>query len=222
MLRARRLELGISKRELSDNCGVTSTVISRLEETGEVASFTVETLMKILQCLSLDLNDLTNQPESPNHETKIFDVRELGQLLHNFGKAMSRSNIAQCLGLSLEAVDTAAKELDELLKLTGLQIQYANRGLRIIARAASPHLSKATDTALRARNLEVLNAGDISLLYQIMKGGLDSKNVSGRNNGNVSLYKLENANLVRTEKGGRLFITDRALKALGCEDDSKH
>ena len=54
-----------------------------------------------------------------------------------------------------------------------------------------------------------------------MHEGLDHNVIAARNNGSVSLHKLENANLVQIEKGGRLRLSDRALAALGCDTVSK-
>lgn len=112
-------------------------------------------------------------------------------------------------------------KLDELLRFTGLRIHHASSGIAIIAAARSPWLSKAKAAAHRTRCFSVLNAGDLSLMYRIMNEGLNHNVIASRSNGKVSLHKLENADLVRIEKGGRLSLSDRALTALGCDDDSR-
>jgi len=215
ILRARRLELGISRRALAKLCGITGETITRLEETGNPAQLSVETLMKLLRNLAVDLNDVTVESSKRQSNGNIATTSELGQLLHGHGKAMPKSQISDCLGLTMTEVDSALLQLDESLRLAGLRIHHASTGVAIIATAKSLHSDKAREAAQRTRSFSVLNAGDLSLLYRIMKDGLDHNVIARRNNGNVSLHKLENADLIHIEKGGRLRLSDRALSALG-------
>lgn len=216
-LRARRLQLGIPKRELAKAAGVSLTVITRLEETGDASPLQVQTLMAILRSLSVDLVDVTHHSPKEDLEEGTFNISELGQLLHGYGRAMPISHIAECLGISLEEVDSAIQELDSNLRAVGLRLNHASTGIHIVPSAGSPKVRQATEAARRTRSFEVLNHGDLSLLYRAMKDRLPANVVAGRNNGNVSLHKLENADLIRVESGGSLVLTDRALVSLGCE-----
>lgn len=220
-LRARRQELGITKRTLANLAGVTGTTITRLEECGDPDQLSVATLMKILRNLAVDLSEVIVPDLNTIPESTISIVEELGQLLHNHKKAMPRSHIAECMDLALSEVDSALLKLDELLRFAGLRIHHASTGVAIVASASSPRLSMAKEAAHRTRSFSVLNSGDLLLLYRIMHEGLDYNVIAVRNNGLVSLHKLENANLVQIEKGGRLRLSDRALAALGCDAASK-
>jgi len=220
-MRKRRMELGISIRALANLAGVTGSTIARLEDSGDPSQLSVQTLMKIIRNLAVDLSDVVDSDLQSSPYSIMTTVEELGQLLHNHKKAIPRSHIAECMDLTLNEVDSALLKLDELLRFTGLRIHQASTGVAIVAAATSPRLSKAKEAAHRTRSFRVLNAGDLLLLYRIMHEGLDHNMIAGRNNGIVSLHKLENANLVQIEKGGRLRLTDRALAALGCDAASK-
>lgn len=102
-----------------------------------------------------------------------------------------------------------------------MRLEERDRVTSVQLASVCQRINKAEEAAHWARSLNVLNAGDLLLRYRIIHEGLDRNVIAARNNGLVSLHKLENANLVQIEKGGLLRLSDRALAALGCDVASK-
>ena len=55
LLRRRRMELGLTSREVANTSRVSSATIKRLEETGDAGVLAVSTLVAVLDALSLTL-----------------------------------------------------------------------------------------------------------------------------------------------------------------------
>lgn len=217
VLRRRRLSLGITKRGLANSCGISAETITRLEKTGNPSQFSVETLMMFLRNLSIELNDaIINSPPCELSENPA-PIADLGQLLFGHKKAIPKSEIGDCLGLTMEEVDLTIANLDESLRAVGLRILFASTGIGITTVAKSAHLDKALSAANRTRSFGVLNRGDLALLFQIMRDTPRHNIIAARNNGNVGLHKLENAGLIRTDGAGLLHLSNESLSALGCE-----
>ena len=216
-LRNRRLQLGLSKRELADSIAVTTTLITRLEETGDASLLQVKTLTSLLQNLGLNMSDVISSVESVEEKVSTPETRELGQILFQSRRELSKSQIAKSLGMTLEEVDALLVILDSKLKIVGLRIHQTYRGIKIIAGAQSGNLGKVAISARRSRSFDVLNLGDLSLLFKVINENLGSNHIMGSANGKVSLHKLLNATLVQIDADGRIVPTSQAFSALGYE-----
>lgn len=79
----------------------------------------------------------------------------------------------------------------------------------------SENLPDVANTARRARAFDVLNTGDLSLLFRAMSGALRTNNIMESVNGKMSLHKLTNSGLVEIDSSGLIVLTAKAFLSLG-------
>lgn len=209
LVRERRLQLGLTSRELADYSHCSITVIRRVEETGDVGTLTVSTVAAMLDSLSLTWSEAVLQAENSGHNDSGIVVR-LGALLHNHKKGLPAHVAATYLAATLTDVTRAASTLSVTLEPAGLRVHSGSTGLRIVAAASS-----IADSVEEARTFTVLNHADLSLLKRIATRRVKCNSVANANDGNVSLHKLRNCGLVSEDDGGRLSLTERTMRTLG-------
>ena len=209
LVRERRLQLGLTSRELADYCHCSITVIRRVEESGEVGTLTVATVAAMLEALSLTwpqaVLDTVNQD---SNDSEI--VARLGALLHTHKRGLPAHVAATYLASTLTDVTKAVAALSAALEPAGLRVHRGSTGLRLVADAAPVAASVE-----EARSFTVLNHADLSLLRRIATCTVKSNAVANSNDGNVSLHKLRNCGLVSEDNGGCLALTERTKATLG-------
>lgn len=211
LLRERRLQLGLTSRELADYAHCSVTVIRRVEETGDVGTLTVSTVAAMLESLSLTWSETVLDAQQSSHNDSGI-VARLGALLHNHKKGLPTHVAATYLGTTLTDVTKAASDLSVVLEPAGLRVHCGSTGLRIVADASS-----VADSVEEARTFTVLNHADLSLLRRIATRKVKNNAIANSNDGNVSLHKLRNCGLVSEDDGGRLSLTERTMNTLGIE-----
>jgi len=195
LLRARRMELGLTSREVAREAKVSQGLIKRLEETGDAAVLQVETLTAILCALSLDLVDALERPTVPSAEEDL--VVAVGGLLHERKRGVTAFEIAAALGVHLDRVEPALEVLDANLRPAGLRIHRSSNGVSIVP-IARPDLGSGSGKE-RLRYLSNLNSGDLALLYRALTERVPANTVAATANGTVNLQKLEGAGLATVE-----------------------
>ena len=209
LLRARRLELGMTLRSVARDTTMSLALIQRLEETGDADVLVVSALERLLRTLSLDLVDVIENP--PATGTDDDYVTGVCGLLQERGRSVPSHDIASTLGITMDQVNSALSIVDERLRTVGLRLNLSSSGWRIVA-VARRELGSTTNRE-RARYLSNLNHGDMALLYRVATGKVFAKTAASSNNGNVSVSKLKGAGLVEIVNEV-LKPTTRAHKAL--------
>lgn len=209
LLRARRMELGLTSREVAREAKVSQGLIKRLEETGDAAVLQVETLTAILRALSLDLVDALERDTVPEAEDDL--VVAVGGLLHERKRGLTAFEIAAALGVHLDQVEPALEVLDANLRPAGLRIHRSSSGVSIVP-IARPDLGSGTGKE-RLRYLSNVNSGDLALLYRAFTERVPANTVAATTNGTVSLQKLEGAGLATVEDNS-LRLTSLTRMAL--------
>lgn len=210
LLRARRMELGLTTRAVARQAMVSQQLVKRLERTGDADVLQVETLGTVLDALSLDLSEAL--AERAVHPAADDTVTAVGALLHERGRGVPMSELAVTIGATLEDVTAAVSVLDERLRPAGLRINRASTGLSIVP-VVRPDAGSGSHRE-RARYLGNLNQGDIVLLHRILTQRVPANTIAATNNGTVNLSRLEGAGLVVNE-ANELKLTERAMAALG-------
>jgi hypothetical protein len=197
LLRARRMELGLTSREVAREANVSQGLIKRLEETGDAAVLQVETLTAILHALSLDLVDALERPTVPAAEEDL--VVAVGGLLQERRRGVTAFEIASALGVHLDQVEPALEVLDANLRPAGLRIHRSSSGVSIVP-IARPDLGSGSGKE-RLRYVSNLNSGDLALLYRALTERVPANTVAATANGNVILQKLQGAGLAHIRDG---------------------
>jgi len=195
LLRARRMELGLTSREVAREAKVSQGLIKRLEETGDAAVLQVETLTAILGALSLDLVDALERPTAAAAEEDL--VVAVGGLLQERKRGVTAFEIAAALGVHLNRVEPALEVLDANLRPAGLRIHRSSNGVGIVP-IARTDLGSGSGKE-RLRYLSNLNSGDLAMLYRALTERVPANTVAATANGTVNLQKLEGAGLATVE-----------------------
>ena len=157
--------------------------------------------------------------DPPEEKVSTPETLELGQILFQSKREVSKVQIVKNLGASLEDVDSLLEVLDSHLQRVGRKIHQTYRGVKIIVGGQNENVGKVALSARRSRSFDVLNIGDISLLFRAINENLGSNHVMGSANGKVSLHKLLNATFVQIDAGGQIVPTAQTFRALGFEGD---
>lgn len=193
LLRARRMELGLTAREVARESNVSQRLIRRLEETGDAAVLHVATLTTILSTLSLDLFDALDHPRTPTTSDNL--VTAIGGLLHERKRIMTPYEIAATLGVTLDQIEPAVQALDAELRPAGLRLHCTSKGFSIVS-IARPNLGSRSGKE-RLHYLSNLNSGDLALLYRALTERVPATTVAATVHSTISLRKLEGAGLAR-------------------------
>jgi transcriptional regulator with XRE-family HTH domain len=210
LLRARRMELGLTSREVAREAYVSQPLIKRLEETGDASVLQVETLNAILRALSLDLTDALEQAPTATTATNL--VAAIGGLLQERKRGVPTYEIASTLGATLDRIEAALQVLDTNLRPAGLRVHRNSSGVSIVP-TARPDLGSGSGNE-RLRYLSNLNSGDLALLYRALTERVPANTVAATVNGNFNLQKLEGAGLV-VVMDGAIMLTTRVVDLLG-------
>lgn len=209
MLRARRMELGLTSREVARQANVSQGLVKRLEDTGDAAVLQVETLTAILNALSLDLVDVLEPATEPTVADDL--VVAVGGLLQERKRGVTAFEIAAALGVHLDQVEPALQGLDANLRPAGLRIHRSSNGVSIVP-IARPDLGSGSGKE-RLRHLSNLNNGDLALLYRALTERLPANTVAATANGSINLQKLEGAGLA-VIRDGAISVSARVVDLL--------
>ena len=210
LLRARRLELGLTSREVAREATVSNQLVKRLEDTGDASVLQVGTLAAILNSLSLDLVEALERPTTTGSALDET-VKGIAGLLLESSARVPLVELALTLSIDLEAVEPALDVLEERLRSTGLRISSSRAGVSIVP-AVRPEAGSGSARE-RTRHLTKINHGDLVLLHRVVTGRrVLANSVTGTTNG-IALRRLEGAGLARTVDG-ELQLTELVTEAL--------
>ena len=210
LLRRRRMELGLTSREVANTSRVSSATIKRLEETGDAGVLAVSTLVAVLDALSLTLFEAIDTPETPTCEPTLIEA--VGGYLAGQKRGVPLVELAQVTSALLPDVEDVVTVLEEKLREVGMCLKRSSTGLSIVP-IVQPEIV-ATTASARARYLANLNTGDLSLLYRIYSTETPLNGVAQSANLTMSLQKLEGAGLVEMPTNEAIRLTERAVRAL--------
>ena len=210
LLRRRRMELGLTSREVANTSRVSSATIKRLEETGDAGVLAVSTLVAVLDALSLTLFEVIDTPETPTCEPTLIEA--VGGYLAGQKRGVPLVELAQVTSALLPDVEDVVTVLEEKLREVGMCLKRSSTGLSIVP-IVQPEIV-ATTASARARYLANLNTGDLSLLYRIYSTETPLNGVAQSANLTMSLQKLEGAGLVEIPTNEAIRLTERAVRAL--------
>jgi transcriptional regulator with XRE-family HTH domain len=199
-IRNRRLELGLSERDVAAHCGVSTAVIRSIEAARVDADLTLGQLAKVGAVLGLDLPELLDthalQPEQegPAPAGPDDDVAKLGSLLADIRVLVPVEGLADALNWDLTRTHTALERLDAALRPAGLRLHQLHHDVRIARTVTAVdaqtleelwriHLARRSLTITQARLLKALRDGVVPL-------------ASNKDTQKVRLPELRNAGLI--------------------------
>lgn len=214
LVRARRLELGLSERELSAVAGLGQSVIRSLEAGTNHHDLTLGEVHRLAATLTVDVTHLLarDQPERDDeagadaHTDGSTDVGRVGSLLFAVNRLMAVESLAETTGLTLERTHTVLTELDLRLRTIGLRVHRLGNDVRVSAdvdAADAATLQRLWRAHLARRGLDI---GQVHALHQV-RAGRRGKTLT--NDQRVTVSQLTNAGLLtRTANGGAELSAD--------------
>ncbi|MEX1907278.1 helix-turn-helix transcriptional regulator [Janibacter sp. Y6] len=195
-IRARRLELALSEREVASRWGVSTAVLRSVEARRVDADLTLGQVAKLADILGLGLDEVIGIPTAPiTDDSLAADVELLGSVLADIRVLVPVEGIAAALSWDLDRVHRALDELDRRLEPIGLRVHRLGHDVRIARR-----VTVASEEQLRAvwrRHFAVRSLAPVQarLLLQIRDGKVK---ISGnKDTEKVRLPELANAGLIQ-------------------------
>lgn len=213
LVRARRLELGLSERKLAALTGLGQAVVRGIEAGTNHKDVTLGELQRLAQTLSLELAQLLpavekETPAGPttHDEALTSAVAQMGTLLHDIDRLIPVESLAETLGHTLERTHAILDELDRYLRPVGLRLHRLGNSVKVTGTADAvviDALRRSWRAHLGRRGLDV---GQAQLLHQV-RTGRRAKALT--NDQQVRTAQLTNAGILdRTGSGGATLSAD--------------
>jgi transcriptional regulator with XRE-family HTH domain len=209
LVRARRLELGLSERKLAALLGVSQTIVRGIEAGTNHKDLTLGDVQRLAGALSVEVHQLLTPadadaaaPAGPVTHTTHLDhaVTQLGALLYDIDRLLPVEALAATLGLTLDQTHEALDELDRRLRPAGLLVHRLNNTVKLwrtLDAVTRSTLQYTWRGHLARRGLDV---GQAQLLHQVRTG---RRVKTMRNDQQVTAAELTNAGIfTRTRSGG--------------------
>lgn len=171
-LARRRLELGLTRRQLARAAGVNDSVVNALERGELPPLMKASSFARYAQALAMHPAELFGgaPPAPPTHEP-ADDTAALGALLWSCDQATPRSAVADALGWDAGRVNKAAEALDGQLRSAGLRLLAGPGELSIVAEASSLPPADQVATAVRRQQLRgAVSLHRVKVLLDIANG----------------------------------------------------
>lgn len=207
-LRSRRLELGLTARELARSTGVSQTVIKRLEETGDASGISCGRLQRILDTLSTSVPEvLCTQQTTASVDTDT--MAGLGALLLELTSAIPIPQLAHLLEVDRSEVENGLCELAARVYSVGIRMRQSFGGVRLVpaVRAEKPNMEMT-------RHLAALTNADVALFHLCYRRKATLRSIAATINGNVSLHRRIGAGLLAIDEEDGIQLGPTADEAL--------
>jgi transcriptional regulator with XRE-family HTH domain len=200
-IRNRRLELGLSERDVAAHSGVSTAVIRSIEAGRVDADLTLGQLAKVGAILGLDLPEVldTHALPQPAHESPApggtdDDVAKVGSLLADIRVLVPVEGLTDALNWDLTRTHAALERLDAALRPAGLRVHRLHHDVRI-ARTVTTVDPQALEDMWRIHlSRRSLTIAQVRLLKQIRDGVVPL--ASNKDTQKVRLPELRNAGLI--------------------------
>lgn len=187
-LRTRRLELGLSHREVANLAGLTRTAIDQVERGAALDAWPLASVRSLLGVLQLEWSDL----EAPAAPTRSSLVAEVGAELARSGQ-VPRSQLMSC--------DQAVlAELRTVLSKAGMTVVETPDGLRLAPDGAMAPLPRTVRQEDERIVVDGPNAVESEVLHAAISGQLDVQRLDRSKR--RALGTLLRAGLVEEREGG--------------------
>jgi transcriptional regulator with XRE-family HTH domain len=230
LIRARRLELGLSERKFASLTGLGQAVVRGIESGSTHKDLTLGDLDRVAATLSVSLTTLLEEevpqltPEQvagplTEQEFRSHCMAMVGALLFDVGRLVPVESLARTVDLSLGETHRVLTELDALLRPAGLLVHRLGNSVKLWRTSdAVPHemLQRTWRSQLARRGLD---AGQARLLHQTLSGRRDK---TLTNDQQVTAAELVNAGLLERTRSGGVELSDDVRYSLLLDEVDTH
>lgn len=166
VLRTRRLELGLSHREVADLAGVTRTAIDQVEHGADLDAWPHGSVRALLNVLRLSWDDL----DPPTQVTEPSRVAQLGAELARSGR-VTRTQMAH-------GDHRGVDQLRSALENVGMTAVETHEGLQLAPDAAHAPLPRVVREEDERMVIDGPNAVETEVLQAVIAGQLDMQRLN--------------------------------------------
>lgn len=202
LIARRRIELGLSQRALSAECGFSNVTISLLESGRNHEELTIRKLGQLANALGLPIGvlfaDARCEERKPANDDRVLEA-----LLAEARQALGRGQIAVTLGWALDRVEAALEELADRLGSTGVLLHRASSGFTLRPRSELLSGKQRQELERLRMRTRQLRAPGMRILLAAVRGELPSDwdRLAG-NSDRVNMSMLVNAGVLEGPKSG--------------------
>jgi transcriptional regulator with XRE-family HTH domain len=226
VVRHRRMELGITESYLGALCGVSSSVIRRLESGYPQDDLSARFLQLLADNLGTHLSNLLQQDRPASHDPKrdpYHDARELGAILTAVREPVPFEALCRVLDWDLLRLDRATAELNAALEPAGATVVEGDSTLQIaddlapVSRDTIGQVAAATFGLRRPNPVELRTILMVARNRVVRREDLDT--VHGRMIGRLrNLGILDNARAPRAPKSDAPRLHPDVIYSLMLDD----
>lgn len=169
LIRQRRIELGITPREVARRAGVHASVLRNVEASGSVEALSVRQLRAIESVTGVSVAQLLRSTSEQVTESAGSDSAALGALLlkrqHEFG--LTPPTIARSFGWDLRRFELAKEALSIQLLSSGGKIVEGEDGALEIVNAQSSEVALAEELIFEQPEAFELDDDQLSILLDV-------------------------------------------------------
>lgn len=198
LVRRRRRELQMSKRQVADQLGVTVMTVSRLEKGENHEALSLALVSNLAGVLSVDLGRLCRSAPAPVPRRSDQLAAAAGELLAHMTALTPVDALAESLDVTVDELEEALAVLAVRLEAVGMCLHRLNRTVAVRpAGKASPDHVKAMARKRLARS--GMNITEARILARALAGTLDEGKLG--NADQVALGRLRNAGIIEEDSG---------------------
>jgi transcriptional regulator with XRE-family HTH domain len=206
LIHRRRIQLGLSERELAKRLGTGGAVVRGLVAGTNQEEQPIKMLAALAEVLAVSFDELFGRVQpvaaaGKDTAAPAADAAAVGALLGTDGRLVPMETLADALGWSVDRVRAALRELAERLPAAGLRLHLLNGSVSIVPAAAAVgpvELQRLSRAVLSRRGLKSSSA---RVLHQACTGVLDTGKQG--NAERVALAGLVNAGLLTVPSRAR-------------------
>lgn len=226
-VRARRLELGLSERQLSAVTGLGQAVVRGIEAGTNHKDLTLGDLTRLAAALTMDVTQLLTAAGPPpsgddmqDSGPAAADLARVGALLYEVNRLIPVESLAVTAGLTLAQTHAVLGELDVRLRTIGLRVHRLGNTVRVSAEVDAVDAETLRRTWRAHLGRRGLDIGQVHTLHQVCTG---RRNKTLTNDQQVTVNQLTNAGLLTcTSSGGAELSADVRYSLLLDEPSANH
>jgi transcriptional regulator with XRE-family HTH domain len=219
-VRLRRLELGMSQRELARQLGESPLFTRALELGHNQAVLSFATLTDLATALGVPFAALFKDPDGPPRppSPRVETERLVALLLAAGDRWVPATSLAMQLGIDLDEMENLVENARENLRAVGLSIMSSTNGLDIrLTYDVDLVSTEDREEVLRSVNARVdIEEHVAQLVYRVISGKVIAKGTNASPTGRLLLGRAINAGWIKapTNETDALELTDAVQESL--------
>lgn len=216
-IRRRRLELGLARRDVAREVGLSEGAVTRVEHGSDADEWSVRHVRRLARVLGTTVSELLDPEPRASKAEADDDVTRLAAVLAHCDRLTPVRALSETVGWTLGRTNDVLDELDERSKLVGLRIQRLRGQVALRPRPCESDLGALT-------RLEMTTAGisrtQARTLHAVSSGTFTEQRADAQDR--MALSSLVGAGLVDDHSDGPRLSDAVAFSLLAMSPTTDH